>query len=60
MQKKILAVIEKKGELDLKLRYKYVNLTLDMNKEKNDMEPTKTYYSRSAEKPGLKTIVPLI
>lgn len=40
--KEISAVIEKKAELGLKVRYRYVNPTLYMYKEKSDKEPAET------------------
>jgi len=40
--KEISAVIEKKAELGLKVRYRYVNPTLYMYKEKGDKEPAET------------------
>uniref|UniRef100_A0A7S3GQR9 Selenoprotein F/M domain-containing protein n=2 Tax=Spumella elongata TaxID=89044 RepID=A0A7S3GQR9_9STRA len=40
--KEISAVTEKKSELGLKVRYRYVNPTLYMYKEKGDKEPAET------------------
>jgi len=40
--KEISAVIEKKAELKLKVRYRYVNPTLYMYKQKGDSDPAET------------------